>query len=286
MAMRLGDKGKIALLLALGAAPGAAVSAAQDQPAPPPEMQKLLQSCDAHKFETTIHVTGDGEPHDSQVKVCGKQGQSDADWVAALKDMVDKAAANQEMPQSMKEQVIAALNAEIARLTALLPKEAPLVASLPPPRAAPKDDLAAGYSTLPPLPPPVAQSDNVVEVAPSAVASASASAIAVAPAPRLTLRCITGRDISLAEPCDTIERGNMLVVQADDAGGSGVLLKFFRRGDFRGELQLPAMRPGQPVMVALPSTVCAGVVRTRIEIRAVRAPGSSEAILGPYNLRC
>jgi hypothetical protein len=280
--MRLGDKSKIALLLALVAAPAAAVSAAQDQPAPPPEMQQLLQSCDAHKFETTIHVTGDGEPHDSNVKVCGKQGQSDADWIAALKEMVDKAAANEEMPQAVKDQVITAVNAEVVRLTALLPKEAPAVASLPPPRAAPKDDLAAQYSSLPPLPPPVAESANV-GATPVGVASASVS---VSPAPRLTLRCVAGRDLSLAEPCDTIERGNMLVVEADDAGNSGLLLKFFRRGEPRGELRLPQMRPGRPVMVALPSALCAGVVRSRIEIRATGAPGSSEAILGSYDLRC
>jgi hypothetical protein len=285
MAMRLGDKGKIALLLALAAAPFAAVPAAQDQPAPLPEMQQLLQSCDAHKFETTIHVTGDGEPHDSQVKVCGKRGQSDADWVAALKDMVDKAAVNQEMPQSTKDQVIAALNAEIARLTALLPKEAPAVASLPPPRAAPKDDLADDYSSLPPLPPPVTQSDSV-QVAPVAAASASAPAIAATPAPRLTLRCMAGRDISLAEPCDTIERANLLVVQADEAANSGVLLKFFRRGEPRGVVQLPAMRAGQPVAVALPNGICAGVAHSRIEIRASRGQGSSEAAFGPYDLRC
>jgi hypothetical protein len=272
--------GKIALALAIAAAPVAA-SGEED---PPPEIQNLLQSCDAHTFETTILVPDEGE---KQVKVCGKQGQSDADWIAVLKDIVDKTAANQEMPQAMKEQVITALNAEILRLTALLPKEAPAVASLPPPRPAPKTDLGGDYSSLPPLPPPVTEPANVA-LAPLGAATASVvrEAPAGPPPPRLTVRCVEGRDASLAEPCDTIERGNLLLVEALAPTDSDVLLKFFRRGDPRSELRLPPMRAGQPAMVALPTGLCAGIVRTRIEIRAAGASGSSEASLGSYDLRC
>ena len=291
--MRLGDMSKFALLLALAAAPVVAVAAADE---PPSDMQKLLQDCDAHKFETTIHVTGDdGKPEDSDVKVCGKPGQSDADWVRGLKDILDKTAASQDMPQAVKDQVIAALNAEIVRLTALLPKEAQAAANLPLPRAAPKDDLSSDYSSLPPLPPVtepvVAQAAPAVPgaAAPSANVAAGIAPVAaapIAPAPRLTVRCAAGRDISLAEPCDPIERGNMLVVEAQQGMDSGVLLKFFRRGEPRGELRLPPMRAGEPVMAMLPYGLCSGVVRTRIEIRATGAPGSSEAILGTYDLRC
>lgn len=301
--MPLGDKNKLALLLALAAAP--AVGAVQDQTTPAPEMQKLLQDCDSHKFETTIHVTGDGEPYDSNVKVCGKQGQTEADWINTLKDIVNKTAASQEMPQSVKDQVIVAVNAEIARLTKLLPREAPTVATLPPPRTTPKDDLAGDYSTLPPLPPPTVTEPATVEARPAGTGAGAAAGVPIAtatvtaapiaapqvamvpvvPAPRLTLRCVAGRDLNFAEPCDPIERGNMLVIEAKEALAAGVSLKFLRRGEPRGELSLPAMRAGQPVMVALPSSVCAGVVRSRIEIRAAGV-GSSEAVLGPYDLRC
>src|SRR4051812_13866440 len=101
--MRLGHKTKFVVALALVTAP---VAASGQQPdAPRADMQQLLESCDAHKFETTIHVTGDGEPYDSQVKVCGKQGQSDAEWIGTLKDILNKTAANQEMPQAVKDQV-------------------------------------------------------------------------------------------------------------------------------------------------------------------------------------
>ena len=307
MAMRLGDKTKFALAVTLAAAPVAASWAAQDQPATTPEMQKLLQDCDAHKFETTIHVTGDdGQPHDSDVKVCGKKGQNDADWIVTLKGILDQTAASQEMPQAVKDQVITALNAEIGRLTALLPREDRASAGLPAPRAAPKDDLASGYSSLPPMPPPVTEARPVaippaepgsapVAVAPVSspppaaavpVAGAPVVAAPVAPGPRLTLRCVAGRDISLAEPCDPIERGNLLLVEAQESMDSGVLLKFYRRGEPRGELRLPPMRAGQPVTATLPDGLCSGVVRTRVEIRASRAPGSTETILGPYDLRC
>jgi hypothetical protein len=314
-AMRLGDMSKVALLLALAAAPVVAVAAADE---PPSDMQRLLQDCDAHKFETTIHVTGeDGQPRDSDVKVCGKPGQSDADWIRGLKDILNKTATSQDMPQAVKDQVITALNAEIVRLTALLPKEAPAVASLPPPRAAPKDDLAGDYSSLPPLPPPVREPATVagapvplpetpVVAAPapepeaSVVAAPAAGiasvpmpaapppvpAVAVAAAPRLTLRCVAGRDISLAAPCDPIERGNLLVLEAQQTVDSGVLLKFYRRGEPRGELRLPPMRAGQPVMTGLPDGLCSGVVRTRIEIHASGGGNSAETILGPYDLRC
>jgi len=315
MAMRLEDMSKVALLLALAAAPVVAVAAADE---PPSDMQKLLQDCDAHKFETTIHVTGeDGQPRDSDVKVCGKPGQSDADWVRGLKDILNKTAASQDMPQAVKDQVITALNAEIVRLTALLPKEAPAVASLPPPRAAPNDDLAGDYSSLPPLPPPVTERTTVaatpapvpetpvvaapapVPEAPVVTAPAAGIAVAsvpmpaapppvpaVAAAPRLTLRCVAGRDISLAEPCDPIERGNLLVLEAQQTVDSGVLLQFYRRGEPRGELRLPPMRAGQAVMTGLPDGLCSGVVRTRIEIHASGGANSAETILGPYDLRC
>jgi hypothetical protein len=279
--MRLRGEWTIAFVLALSAAPCATAAAGAGQSEPTPEMTKLMQNCDARKFETTIHVTGDGEPHDSRVRVCGVAGQSDADWIGTLKQIAGKTAANAEMPQAVKDQVLAALNGEIARLTALLPREAPAVAIPAPP-------IAEGFSTLPPLPaPPIAETYSTLPPLPAPIAAAPVqSSVAAASAPQLKLRCMVGRDVSLAEPCDSIERGNMLVVQADRDTASGVLLKFLRRGDERGELRLPSMRRGQPVAVAIPAEVCAGVERTRLEVRASAAPGAPEASFGPYDLSC
>ena len=263
---------KIALIIALTAVPTAGALAQESEDAPPPEMQKLLESCDVHRFEAIIHVTDEGGPHDSKVTVCGKAGQSDADWINTLKQIAGKTAVNQQMPQSTKEQVLAALNDEIVRLTAILPKETP---------PAPKVDVGEAYSALPPLPAPETKK---VELPPAA-AAVSAPVVAV-PAPRLKLSCIEGRDVDAAEPCDRIERGNLLLVQADEDMAPGVLLKFLRRGESRAEVRLPALRTGQPLTLALPTGLCAGIVHSQIEIRASRAPGSPEASFGPYELRC
>src|SRR5438067_2263667 len=87
------------LALALTAAP-AAMAATNEAPpdSPPPQMQKLLQNCDAHKFETIIEVPIDGQTKHSRVKLCGTEGQSDADWIKTLEDAVAKTSANLQMP--------------------------------------------------------------------------------------------------------------------------------------------------------------------------------------------
>ena len=66
-------------------------AAARDQAQSPPEsgtgnsdakLESLLENCDAHKFETMVDSVVGGQPHRSKVKMCGKEGQSDADWIA------------------------------------------------------------------------------------------------------------------------------------------------------------------------------------------------------------
>jgi len=49
---------------------------------------KLIQSCDAHKFETVVDLLVDGQPKKSKVKLCGVEGQSNADWIGTLKDAI------------------------------------------------------------------------------------------------------------------------------------------------------------------------------------------------------
>jgi hypothetical protein len=46
--------------------------------AKPLVVPKLIQSCDAHRFETIVHAVVDGATHNSKVKLCGVEGQSDA----------------------------------------------------------------------------------------------------------------------------------------------------------------------------------------------------------------
>src|SRR4051812_34927471 len=102
-------------LLAAAAASGAVPKKRAPAPAEPPAAVKtLVQNCDAHRFETTILLTGpDGKPKQSKVRLCGTEGQSDAEWLTTLKDAVKKTADSPNMPQAAREQIITAVDAEI-----------------------------------------------------------------------------------------------------------------------------------------------------------------------------
>ena len=72
-----------ALALASGVAVAAAAppSATKDAPAPDKateQAKRIIQNCDAHKFETVVHEVVDGQPKQSKVTLCGKDGQTDA----------------------------------------------------------------------------------------------------------------------------------------------------------------------------------------------------------------
>src|SRR4030095_9173585 len=114
----------IALLLGL--------AAVQANAAPPPEAEALIANCNAHKFETTVKKVVDGKPRKSQVKLCGKAGQSDAAWVFTLKDAVAKVAANDKMPGDVRVQISTALDAEIERIEANLRVKEAMAAPLKP----------------------------------------------------------------------------------------------------------------------------------------------------------
>ena len=126
------------LTLALAAPLTAAPRKAAPKPAAPKPSaeEKLIQSCDAHKFETVVDVVVDGQPKKSKVKLCGVQGQSDADWIGTLKDAVRKLEANKGMPAAQREQIVAAIKAEIGRLSVVgagRPPPPPTRGARPPP---------------------------------------------------------------------------------------------------------------------------------------------------------
>ncbi|HEY7005083.1 MAG TPA: hypothetical protein VH392_01230, partial [Sphingomicrobium sp.] len=64
----------IALGLGLVAAAAIAAPTPKKAPAPDAAARKLVQNCDAHKFETVVHDEVDGKPHQSKVKLCGVEG--------------------------------------------------------------------------------------------------------------------------------------------------------------------------------------------------------------------
>jgi hypothetical protein len=259
-----------ALIFAATALASASGLAQKPAAAPPPETKALVESCSAHKFETTVEVNADGKVHSSKVKLCGKEGQTDADWATTLKDAAKKVAANEAMPPAVKEQIVTALNAEIANIeAAMAAATAPPVAPAPPAARPPE------YSTLPPLP-----------TAP-AVATRPSLPVAALARPRLTIECFVPAEMGGGGPCMSLERETLLIVRADQDLGGGTRLRFLRRGDVRGELTLAQMRQGQSLRYNLPSELCSGVVSSKVEIQ-ILGPGASQAAdtLGPYQLHC
>jgi hypothetical protein len=274
----------MSVLLALALAAAAPVKAA---PPPPTEAEKLIANCNAHKFETEVDVVSGGVPRKSKVKLCGKVGQSDADWVATLKDAVAKTAANERMTDAVKDQITGALNAEIARIESAknrfgsvvagpLPSIATKRQSIPSPHTPPPE-----YTRLPDFPPPK----------PAVAAVTAASLPPPLPAPRLTFRCLNTGDIGEGE-CNVFDRDTLLRVQAGENLPAGTSLRFVRRGDMRAEVALAQLRRGQSVRMNLPVDVCRGVVGSIVEIEVVRQrPGAASVgqvvdTLGPYELRC
>jgi hypothetical protein len=108
-------------------------------------------------------------------------------------------------------------------------------------------------------------------------------------APKVTLRCALAGDEDRPMACDSIDRDTVLVVRADDVFPRGLQVRFLRHGEDRADLDLPALKPGQTANLRLPVAVCAGVVRSKVEIQAIggNAPsGTPAGSIGEYDLRC
>ena len=277
---------RLALILAATALSASAAAAQKE--AASPEAKALLESCAARKFETTVEVTVDGKKRASKVKLCGKEGQTDAEWANTLKDAAAKVAANDKMPQAAKDQVTAALNAEIAKIeAAMVVANAPLIAIQP-------SERPAEYSVLPPLPTPpaaaVVSGYSALPPLPAApkVATAAAAARPAVPLrkPRLTFRCYTPGDIGGDGPCLALQRETILTVRADEHLGGAASLRFLRRGDIRGEVALAQMRRGQSRRFKLPLELCTGVAGSKVEIQVVGGSNQVVDTLGPYQLSC
>jgi hypothetical protein len=283
----------------------APASAQQPADAPSPKLKNLLQSCDAHKFETTVQSEVDGKPHSSKVKLCGNEGQTDAEWIKSLQDAVDKLKTNDQMPASTRDQIIDAITAEIARLKGTLKIDS---GSAPAPgrsaNSAPKP-LSDDYSLLPPLPAPT--SPPAPQVAPPAAAAAgggamvnaspdestarpqttrpapAATSVAIAN-PRLSFSCISG-DYPGGGPCISLSRDTTITVKAPQPVAVPLSLRFLRQGEERAEVALGSFRKGQSVRLEVPQEVCRGVVSSEVQIQVI---GGGQVLdrQGPYLLRC
>jgi hypothetical protein len=293
--------------LAAGGLALSAMAAGQTAGTDAPDAPALLQSCEAHKFETTVHATVNGKPRTQKVKICGVAGQSDSDWKRTLQDAIAKVEANPSMAAEVKQQIIGALALEVSKIgsssaglraapgqpvTGLLdikPDAAsPLapVRRVPPPQSRP---LEQDYGSLKPLP-------DVIAASPPALLGTAGSAAATPslprlPGPRLRLLCERLGETGTAETCSDVYQNTVFTIRADEPVAPGTSLRFMRKGDDRGDIELAQMRAGQSVRVKLPRHVCSGVVRSSLQIQVLRRPQSSAAPqvvddYGPFYLRC
>jgi hypothetical protein len=285
----------IALAIGILAAPPAKPPPGQ----PPPQLKQLMESCDAHKFETSVDTTVDGKPHKSRVKLCGKEGQSDADWIGTLKDAIAKLRADKEMDPPIRDQIITAIETEIDRLDSSDSRGGILAQS--PPVALPKLDLpletttgeasgpplAREYSSLPPLPTAPVPPPSVLTPALSGSAAGTSASIRVrsGPAPRISFACYSPGDIGGDAPCTAFDRETMLTISAQSDLARGVALRFLRNGEQRAEVDLAQLRRGKSLRIALPRQVCQGVSDGRLDLQVVE-DGAEVKSDGPYALRC
>lgn len=245
--------------------------------APAPELKALADTCTARKFETIVTI--EGRRRGSKVKICGKEGQTDADWLNTLRDSVAKTEADVDMAPALRDQIVTALKAEIARLEAgvtvavdmpsgrLEGMSNEIIASAQP---------APEYSVVPPLPAPLPRAGT-----PAAAARVAASAPLIRP--RLTIRCALPRE-SFAG-CASLERETQLMIRADEDIAPKTSLRFLRGGDTRAELELGALKKGESMREKLPGRICAGVLRGKVQIQVLNA-GRVADTLGPYALYC
>jgi len=272
----------------LAAAPAAAQQSSKPAPsakagtqAPSPKLQSLLENCDAHKFETTVDTVVAGQPHRSKVKLCGKEGQSDSDWIGTLDDAIAKLQANKAMQPAVRDQIVTAIKAEIARLQSATTETSSASASIVPRAETSTAPLTDDYSTLPPLPaPPTAATASASAGAPHALIPPPPPAVK----PRLSFSCISG-EYPGGGQCISLSRDTIITVKAGEPIADAVSLHFLRDGEDRGEIALGTMRKGQSLRFDLPQSVCKGVVSAEVEMHVVRS-GQTVDRQGPYLLRC
>ncbi len=251
----------------------------------------MMANCNARMTEIPVTVVGKAGPRETKVKICGKVGQSEADWEKTLKDALDKVSSDARMSPAIKDQIIAGLKLEIAKLSSTAKATRPVQPQLTPSIAptpllaaplAPKPPVDTGraeYSSLPPMPAPL----------PAVSAAVAAAAPPPLPAPKLTFRCLSTESMAGEGPCEMLERGMLVTVRAGEDIAPGTSLRFLRRGENRAEVDLERLHSGQSQQFSLPARVCQGVTGSRVEIQVVRASGSKNQVVdsrGPYELRC
>ncbi|MEO7814120.1 MAG: hypothetical protein ABIR87_01600 [Sphingomicrobium sp.] len=275
------------LIIAAGPSPAqdTAISAAAQGPqtveGATPDRVKLVEACGGHKFESLVEI--DPVKHRStRIKLCSKPGASDADWVKTL-DSAILQIEQRNMPPAAKDRLIAELKIEMSNYAkpGLIAQGSttggPSIdfGKRPVIEAAPEPQVPFQTSIVPPLPD--------IKVRRAAAISAAASIKPI----RASVRCLERGESGKGSTCDYLGKNSVLVLTAIGGLDKGGSLRFLRKGEDQGSVEIDATPSGQSRRVALPSGICKGLAQSKVEILML-APGSTSAggRLGPYALRC
>ena len=83
---------------------------------PETDLERLANSCSARKFETSAEIVQDGKKRLTKIRLCAKDGESDAQWVKTLKDALKRLDGMDEVSAESRTKIAADLRAEIDRL--------------------------------------------------------------------------------------------------------------------------------------------------------------------------
>jgi hypothetical protein len=259
------------------------------------EREALIAQCSAYKFESVV-VLDPVKNRTTRVKLCSVPGASDAEWVKTLNAAIVQLE-QRRMPGAAKVQLIEELRAEIAKF------DSKAILARPAPTPAPSTAVAASTlpslsterfetSTLPSLEPrvsPLPAERFEVATLPSLDPARKSAGAAAAPARAMAfaVKCLEPGESGGGMTCDFLQKNTVLAIRAVNGLEDGGRLRFIRRGDERGEVELAAMEPGAVARIRLPAELCRGVKATKVEL-ALLAPKATtvSARLGPYGLRC
>jgi hypothetical protein len=272
----------VLLIASLGAVP----LAAQEPTSGP----GAAEACPSFRFETVV-VTDASHKRGSRVRLCANAGASEADWVKTLEDAI-KQVRDGPMPAVAKADLISQIENEVARYRPK-PQAGSINLDVPAGQSPVgavtlgKDQL--GSSTgLPEAPFAVSSLPSLDRPKPApGAAKAEPSKPMVA-----TVKCLSAGERGSGMTCDYFRKETVLALRAVRGLEDGAVIRFLRRGEERGEVDLDGLAPGRTARIALPAELCRGVATSKVEI-AILPPRSSKAFargaagrLGPFGLRC
>ena len=246
-----------------------------------PDRVAQVERCQGRKFESLVEIDP-VKKRTTRVKLCANPGASAADWVKTLESAVAQIE-QRDMPPEARQKLIGEMRIEISKYAAT-PNLAQTV-----PGARPFVTDPGATASL--AGPPERFETSVLPPLPEQKAAGAANAAIPTPSRRpmrIALKCLERGQTGTGETCDLLKSSTTLAVRAVEGLEDGGTLRFRRRGEVRGEVELAPMQAGQSTRVKLPAEVCRAVINSKVEIELVglKSAGSVAARLGPYDLRC